>query len=119
MFMDLNNLSKLSDSQLVELYRNPATANEIKKAIITEINLRELNLSQIQEDNKAEGLIDNQKLIILFFSPLLIFVILLFIIFHHSLLKNWNRKKYKQFWEFTTLGFGIYTIILYILITFR
>jgi hypothetical protein len=115
--MDLQKITSLSDNQLVELYRNPHTVKEIKIEILKEINLRDLNWNNYNKDiskskfNKIEGVC------IFIFSPILISFIVFFIIFHHLILKDWNREKYKQFWKFTTLGFLFYTLLFYLFIT--
>lgn len=68
--MNLNNISKLSDNQLVELYRNPSTVKEIKKRILKEIELRNLNYkeNEITEDNEFS----QNQILTLIFTPFLI-----------------------------------------------
>jgi len=103
--MDLSNISELSDAQLVALYRNPTTVDEIKKAIIKEINLRESNLDYKDDKDSDDLFSDTQKLLLLF-TP--------FLMQRYRKVffkKGWSRKKEKAFWSFINMGFAIYLII--------
>ena len=92
--MDLKNISKLSDNQLVELYRNPTTVKEIKTRILSEINERKLDEVKT---TVVEGFDLKIKLLLIILSPIIIGSVLLLFIFHHYLLKNWNKKIIKNF----------------------
>ena len=93
--MNLDNISKLSDEQLNELYRNPSTVNEIKKKIIEEIEKRKINL--FINNNEDLGLSANIKLLIILLSPILIGPLILLWVFHYKFLKNWNHKSINNF----------------------
>ena len=93
--MNLDNISKLSDEQLNELYRNPSTVNEIKKKIIEEIEKRKINL--FINNNEDLGLSANIKLLIILLSPLLIGSLILLWVFHYKFLKNSNHKSINNF----------------------
>ena len=73
--MNLDNISKLSDEQLIELYRNPSTVN----------------------NNEDLGLSANIKLLIILLSPILIGSLILLWVFHYKFLKNWNHKSINNF----------------------
>ncbi len=113
--MDSTKAKELSDEQLVALYRNPATPQEIKEILLKELSLRD------QEDLKKEsskqnvdtGFTESEKL-------QLIFLPFLYRKHRKTMFENgWSRKKDKQFWNYITLGIAIYSALLMIGLLFR
>ncbi|WP_346883632.1 hypothetical protein [uncultured Algibacter sp.] len=64
--MDLKNVSKLSDEQLIELYRNPAISSEIKDAVLKTIQFRELNELKSQKSKNNADFTNIEKLKLMF-----------------------------------------------------
>lgn len=111
--MDLENISKLTDNQLVELYRNPRTAKEIKDVLLKEITSRELKELESENSKKDIEFTQNQKLNLLFLP---------FLHRYHrkTMMKNsWTPKRDKEFWSYISYGVILYTIFLFIALFFR
>ncbi|WP_452223773.1 hypothetical protein [Lacinutrix chionoecetis] len=105
--MELKNSSKLSDAQLIELYRNPTTNTEIKKAIANELDARDVKT--YFEDNLTTTFTYREKIRLLAFP---------FAMGYHRrvmLGKNWTRQRDKTFWHYISMGFAIYLVTILIL----
>ena len=102
--MNLKNISNLSDDQLVFLYRNPNTVSEIKKAVLKEINYRDIK-SQMSLNNNKNVLNKDQKRILITFPFLFKYYRKLFF------KQSWSKEKDKEFWKHITIGFAIYTLL--------
>lgn len=103
----MNNIEKLSDDQLISLFRNHNIDTELKKAIIHEIDkrdLEQLSLNQNEIDSK-------EKITILFTSY---FLFKRHIEKSSQLLTKGNKKAYKQYWRFFIYGIVFYTISLFL-----
>ena len=108
--MDASKISELTDDQLVSLYRNPSINSEIKKLVLNELEHRD-NASTINESNHI-GLAKKEKRIITLLAPILIAALPLLMICHHYILKDWTKQKYKDFWNYLTIGIAIYSVLL-------
>jgi hypothetical protein len=107
-FRKMENLEKLSNEQLIHLYKNQGITNEIKSLIFQEIDRRELELvknDEIELDLKT-------KIKIIFTS-------LLSIKLHsknaNEYLIKGNKKAYKMYWRYYTIGW-VFNIILLLLV---
>ena len=103
----MNNIEKLSDDQLISLFRNQNIDNELKKAIIHEIDKRDLE--QLSLNNDEIGF--KEKITILFTSY---FLFKRHIEKSSQLLSEGNKMAYKQYWRFFIFGILFYTIILFL-----
>lgn len=103
----MNNIEKLSDDQLISLFRNQNIDTELKKAIIHEIDKRDLEQLSLNQDE-----IDlKEKITILFTSY---FLFKRHIEKSSQLLTIGNKKAYKQYWRFFIYGIVFYTISLFL-----
>ncbi|WP_303315865.1 hypothetical protein Q4Q34_13840 [Flavivirga abyssicola] len=111
--MDLNRVRKLSDEQLIELYRNPNIDNEIKESLLKEIKLRELKNLKSEISQKEVEFTEYEKLKLIFLPFLYRY--------HQKIMfkKSWSRKRDKQFWNYITTGIILYTFLLLIGLLFR
>lgn len=103
----MKNSDQLSNEQLISLFRNQNIDTELKKAIITEIDKRKLELppfQHVQIDVK-------EKIAILFTSY---FLFKRHIERSSQLLSEGNKMAYKQYWRFFIYGILFYTIILFL-----
>lgn len=104
----MKNADKLSDEQLISLFRNQNIDIELKKAIITEIDKRKLQPLPIQQ-----GEIDRKEKITILFTSY--FLIKRHIEKSSQLLSQGNKMAYKQYWKFFIFGIVFYTIILFVI----
>lgn len=111
--MDLSKIKNLTNDQLVSLYRNPSTSNEIKKSLLKELKGREAEDLDTEILNEEDEFTQNQKL-------QLIFLPFLYRNHRKLMFKNgWSRKRDKQFWNYITLGIAIYSLIFLFALLFR
>ena len=103
----MNNIDKLSDDQLINLFKNQNIDSELRKAIIHEIDKRDLEQLSLNQDE-----IDlKEKITILFTSY---FLFKKHIEKSSQLLSKGNKKAYKHYWRFFIYGILFYTIILFL-----
>jgi membrane-anchored protein YejM (alkaline phosphatase superfamily) len=104
----MTNIEKLSDDQLVNLFKNSKIDKDLKQKIIQEIDKRDLKKVAIIQ----KGLPLKSKLFITFTSY--------FFYKYHlkestKLLIDGNKKGYKQYWNYFSLGVFLLFIILLLL----
>ncbi|GAA3599409.1 hypothetical protein Q4Q39_18815 [Flavivirga amylovorans] len=106
--MDLNRVSKLSNEQLIKLYKNPNIDNEIKESLLKEIKLRELENLESEISQKEVEFTEIEKFKLLFLPFLYRY--------HQKIMfkESWSRKRDKQFWNYITKGIILYTFLLLI-----
>ena len=109
--MDLEKISQLSDEQLVGLYRNPKTPKELKKEIIKEINLRDIENLKVEHTSNNNSQLTKKEKLLLIFLP--------FLLNRHIkiLNKNWSHYKNRQFWNFVTVGVLVYILALFLILS--
>lgn len=101
----MNAIEKLTDEQLINLFRNQNIDTNLKKSIIAEIDRRDLE--EIASINEA---IDFQtKMSIVFTSY---FSFKKHLEKSSQLLSQGNKIAYKQYWRFFIYGIIFYTTIL-------
>lgn len=101
----MNAIEKLTDEQLINLFKNQNIDKNLKKSIIAEIDRRDLE--KITSSNEA---IDFEtKMSIVFTSY---FSFKKHLEKSSQLLSQGNKIAYKQYWRFFIYGIIIYTTIL-------
>jgi hypothetical protein len=102
----MNKVEKLTDEQLIILfYKSENIDNELKKSIISEIDRRDLE-KLVSTDKEVDF---KEKITILFTSY---FLFKKHLEKSSQLLKQGNKKGYRQYWRFFVYGIIFYTIIL-------
>ncbi|CAM4444156.1 hypothetical protein [Flavobacterium terrigena] len=104
----MNNIEKLTDEQLVNLFQNPNIDIELKKSIINEIDRRDLE----KLIPKNESIDFKTKIEILFTSS---FLYKTHLKNSSQLLSDGNKKEYKQYWRFFIYGIIFYTVVLLVI----
>jgi len=112
------NLSKLTDYQLYELIQNSKLDKDLRNLANSEFNNRKLGIEKIQEivqrhdtqfePEKDEPLNAEYKILILLF-PL---VIPIQSLFATKWLAIGQKRKWKEYWFYLTLGYFIWTILI-------
>ena len=101
----MNDLEKLTDDQLIDLFKNNKIDKELKNLIIIEIDRRDLE----KIEPTSIGLTLWKKLLIIVTSGFS---------FHYHiketnfLLTNGKNKEYKQYWNYFLIGIGLNIILL-------
>lgn len=101
----MNKVEKLTDEQLINLFQNQNIDKELKKSIISEIDRRDLE-KLVSKDKEIDF---KEKITILFTSY---FLYKTHLEKSSQLLREGNKKGYKQYWRFFVYGIIFYTIIL-------
>lgn len=104
----MNNLEKLSDSQLMNLFQGSNIDTELKNKLIHEIDRRDIK----KIDNQRESFSKKQKLFVFFTS---IFIFNYHIKLANKFLENGNKKSYKDYWKWYSFGIG-FKFILFLLV---
>lgn len=107
----MQNIQKLSDDQLINLFKSPSIDKDLKNEIIYEIDRRELSKIKVFETNLS----NKKKLEILFTSG---FRFRQHIKSSNELLISGNKKGYKQYWFYFTIGVFLNFILLLIVARF-
>jgi hypothetical protein len=110
-------LSKLTNYQLYEIIQNSKLDTEIRKTANNEFNNRKLRIEEIQkivakhdaqfQPDKNEALKLEYKLLLILFP----FVIPIQSAFAGKWLAKGQKRKWKDYWFFLSLGYLFWTII--------
>jgi hypothetical protein len=101
----MSNLEKLSDSQLVNLFKGGNIDTELKDKLINEIDRRDLEKIEI----KKVSISKNQRLFVFFTS---IFLFKYHIKSANGFLTNGNKKLHNEYWRWYSFGVGFKFILL-------
>ncbi|AMA50538.1 hypothetical protein [Flavobacterium covae] len=107
----MNNIEKLSDNQLIELFKSDAIDKDLKSKIILEIDRRDLEKIEVKEHNFT------------FTEKAFIFLTNYFLYKFHllkanQLLINGDKKAYKLYWRIFSFGVGFSFIFLLLIAKF-
>lgn len=105
----MSNIQKLSDNQLINLFKSNLIDKDLKNAIIKEIDRRELSKMKVID----KDLSNNEKIKIIFTSC---FSFKYHLNKSNELLISGNKKGYKQYWFYFTIGIFL-SLLLLLLIT--
>jgi hypothetical protein len=110
-------ISRLTNYQLFEIIQNSRLDTEIRKTANDEFNNRKLSAEEIQkivarhdaqfQPDKDEGLKPEYKLLLI----LLPFVIPIQSAFAGKWLAKGQKRKWKEYWLYLSLGYLLWTII--------
>lgn len=111
--MNVSKVSKLTDEQIINLYRNPGITNDVKTMLLIEIKFRELKALKSYKPKTKVNLSKNEILLLLCFP--------FFYRFYRKEMfkKSWSPKRDKQFWNYITIGIGIYSILFLLFLCFQ
>ncbi|GGD22535.1 hypothetical protein [Flavobacterium orientale] len=101
----MNNLEKLSDNQLINLFNGGNIDTDLKNKLINEIDRRDLEKIK----NKKESISKFQKVFVFFTS---IFLFKYHIKIANGFLMNGNKKLYNEYWRWYSFGVGFKFILL-------
>jgi hypothetical protein len=101
----MESLGKLSDDQLINLFRNNKIDHQLKALIISEIDRRDLK-KELPEERNPDF---KTKIKIIFTSY---FCYTQHLEKSSQLLANGDKKGYKLYWRYFIYGIVFYTIIL-------
>jgi hypothetical protein len=107
----MQNIQKLSDDQLINLFKSKSIDKDLKNNIIYEIDRRELSEIKVFETNLS----NKKKVEIIFTSG---FLFKKHLKYSNDLLISGNKKGYKQYWFYFTVGMFLNFILLLIVARF-
>lgn len=107
----MSNIQKLSDDQLISLFKSNSIDKDLKNEIIYEIDRRELSKIKVFEADLS----NKKKLEIIFTSS---FFFKQHIKKSNELLISGNKKGYKQYWFYFTIGMFINFMLLLLIARF-
>lgn len=107
----MQNIQKLSDDQLINLFKSNSIDKDLKNEIIYEIDRRDLSKVKVFETNLS----NNKKVEIILTSG---FLFKKHIKKSNELLITGNKKGYKQYWLYFTIGMFLNFILLLIVARF-
>ena len=112
------NLSNLADYQLYEIIQNPKSDKDIKKLANDEFTNRKLSVDQIQKIisiHDAQFRPENDQALELKYKLILIlfpFFIPIQSVFAGRWLAKGQKRKWKDYWFYLSLGYLFWTIII-------
>jgi len=104
----MQNIEKLSDNQLIELFKSNYIDKELKSKIINEIDRRDLEIKA----SSFQSINSKTKAEIIFTS---LFQFKKHLQKSSQLLSDGNKKGYKQYWRLFIYGIIFYTVLLLVL----
>lgn len=107
----MQNIQKLSDDQLISLFKSDSIDKDLKNTIIYEIDRRELSKIKVFETNLST----KKKVEIIFSSS---FLFKQHVKKSNALLISGNKKGYKQYWFYFAIGMFLNFILLLIVARF-